>query len=274
MSFFEFFLFILIVLLVAVPFVRRQLLMYGRLRNIKYLEKQRGSRVITLIHRQESFGLLPIPFFRYIDIEDSEKIVEAVRLTPADMPIDLIVHTPGGLVLAAEQIAHALKAHQAKVTVIVPFYAMSGGTLIALAADEIIIGPHAVLGPIDPIIGWQYSANSIIRAAESRDKDKLDDWTLIMLDTAYRAVGQVKKLAFDLLKDRLGEEKAEKLASLLTSGSWTHDFPLTAEKMKALGLEVSIEVPKGVYRLMRYYPLARGKYPPSVEYIPFPYRKG
>ncbi len=64
-------------------------------------------------------------------------MLRAIRMTPAEMPIDLIVHTPGGLVLASDQIAHALKRHDGRVTVIVPHYAMSGGTLVALAADEI-----------------------------------------------------------------------------------------------------------------------------------------
>jgi len=54
---------------------------------------------------------------------------------------------PGGLVLAAEQIAPALRRHSGTVTVFVPRYAMSGGTLIALAADEIVMDPNAVLGP-------------------------------------------------------------------------------------------------------------------------------
>jgi len=62
----------------------------------------------------------------------------------------MIIYTPGGLVLVAAQIAMTLKAHPAKKTVIVPHYAMSEGTPIALAADEIITDPYAVLGPLDP----------------------------------------------------------------------------------------------------------------------------
>jgi ClpP class serine protease len=67
-------------------------------------------------------------------------------------PIDLIIHTPGGLVLAAEEIARALQAHKAPVTVMVPHYAMSGGTRIALSAGQILMSPSAVLGPVDPQI--------------------------------------------------------------------------------------------------------------------------
>jgi len=87
---------------------------------------------------------------RHIDLEDAQTIIAAIKATPDDVPIDLVIHTPGGLVLAAMQIARAVEAHKAKVTVYVPVYAMSGGTLIALAADEIVLGEFSVLGPIDP----------------------------------------------------------------------------------------------------------------------------
>ena len=119
-----------------------------RRRLIQAFEAARGSRVITMIHRQESMARLGIPFGRFIDIEDSEQLLRAIRLTPAGMPIDLVLHTPGGLVLASDQIAHALKRHPGRVTVFVPHYAMSGGTLIALAADEIVMDADAVLGPV------------------------------------------------------------------------------------------------------------------------------
>ena len=84
---------------------------------------------------------------RHIDLEDAQTIIAAIKETPPDVPIDLVLHTPGGLVLAAMQIARAVEAHPAKVTVYVPVYAMSGGTLIALAADEIVLGEFSVLGP-------------------------------------------------------------------------------------------------------------------------------
>jgi ClpP class serine protease len=77
-------------------------------------ERQRGTRVITLIHRQETIRFLGIPLRNYISVEDSEQLLRAIRLTPDSMPIDLILHTPGGLVLASEQIARALNIIQLK----------------------------------------------------------------------------------------------------------------------------------------------------------------
>ena len=111
------------------------------------LQQERKSRVIAMIHRQETVSLFGVPVSSSIGIEDSEAVLRAIRLTPADQPIDLVLHTPGGLVLAAEQIALALLERAGKVTVFVPHYAMSGGTLLALTADEIVMDPHAVLDP-------------------------------------------------------------------------------------------------------------------------------
>jgi Serine dehydrogenase proteinase len=112
---------------------------YGlrRAQAIRAIEKSHGSRVITMIHRQEKRSLFGFAVARHIDLEDAQTIIAAIKDTPDDMPIDLVIHTPGGLVLAAMQIARAVEAHKAKVTVYVPVYAMSGGTLLALAADEI-----------------------------------------------------------------------------------------------------------------------------------------
>jgi len=246
-------------------------LQLAREKLLERLARKRNSTVITLIHRQESIGLFGIPVYRFISIEDSEEVLRAIRMAPKDKPIDLIIHTPGGLVLAATQIAKALKDHPAETRVIVPHYAMSGGTLIALAADKIIMDPHAVLGPVDPQLG-QYPAPSIVRAVEKKGVDKVDDQTLILADVAEKAIRQVRDFIFNLLKDKYGEEKAKELAQVLTEGRWTHDYPITVEEAKKLGLNVSTDVPEEVYALMELYkqPIRqRG----TVEFVPYPMKQ-
>ena len=163
--------------------------------------------MITIIHRQEQIGLLGVPLVRFIDIDDSEQVLRAIRLTPDDAPIDLVLHTPGGLVLAAEQIAHAVRAHPARVTVLVPHYAMSGGTLIALAADEIVMDAHAVLGPVDPQLG-DMPAASILRVVRSKEAAQIDDRFLVLADIAEKARRQVLAFVTDLLDDRMPPEEA------------------------------------------------------------------
>jgi len=241
---------------------------------IRRLEHERDSRVITLIHRQETMSLLGLPFGRYIDIDDSEQLLRAIRLTPPEMPIDLIVHTPGGLVLASDQIAYALKRHDGKVTVIVPHYAMSGGTLVALAADEILMDPDAVLGPVDPQLGslprGSWPAASILRALE-QDNPNRDDETLILGDVARKAIDQVRATVRELLDGRVPDQEADRLAAMLSEGRWTHDYPIRLEEARLLGLPVFDAVPALVYELMTLYP-RRSQRRPSVEFIPTPYR--
>jgi ClpP class serine protease len=241
---------------------------------IRRLEQTRGSRVITLIHRQEGFGLFGLAFGRYIDIDDAEQLLRAIRLTPDEMPIDLLLHTPGGLVLASDQIAYALKRHGGRITVIVPHYAMSGGTLVALAADEILMDPDAVLGPVDPQLGslprGSWPAASILKALE-QDNPNRDDETLILGDVARKAIDQVRATVEELLEGRVDGAEAKRLAALLSEGRWTHDYPIRLEEARGLGLPVSEEVPDVVYELMTLYP-RRSQRRPSVEFIPTPYR--
>ena len=252
------------------PAIQKRMLQAARLKLMRQLEQQRGSRVITLIHRQETMALLGFPLFRYIDIDDSEEVLRAVKLTDDEVPIDLILHTPGGLVLASEQIAHALCRHPARVTIFVPHYAMSGGTLLALAADEIVMDENAVLGPIDPQLG-EYPAVSILKVVEQKSVDEVDDKTLILADVARKAIAQVRARARSILAEHLPEERAQELAQVLSEGRWTHDYPFTVEEAQELGLPVSTEMPEVVYKLMTLY-RQPGQRRPSVQYIPVPYR--
>jgi ClpP class serine protease len=262
---------LLFIISFMLPIFKQRALVSQRLKLLNDLQKKRGSRVIAMIHRQEQMALLGIPVFRYINIEDSEDVLRAIRLTPDDMPIDLILHTPGGLVLASEQIALALRAHKAKVTVLVPHYAMSGGTLVALAADEIVMDPNAVLGPVDPQLG-EYPAASILQVLERKSINEIDDRTLILADVAAKAQRQVHSLLEKILKDKLPEEQASEVADILSSGRWTHDYPITVDEAEMLRLPITVDMPKQVYYLMSLYPQPPQRRP-SVEYIPLPYER-
>ncbi|HEY7140884.1 MAG TPA: ATP-dependent Clp protease proteolytic subunit [Methylomirabilota bacterium] len=253
------------------PVIKQKVLEANRLRVLKRLEQGRRSRVIALVHRQETMSLLGFPIMRYIDVNDSEEVLRAIELTDADVPIDLVVHTPGGLVLAAGQIAHALKRHRGKVTVFVPHYAMSGGTLLAIAADEIAMAANAVLGPVDPQLG-QSPAASILSVLERKEMKDIDDQTLILADVARKALVQVQLMVRDLLMEHMTAEKATDIAVKLSTGTWTHDYAITAEEAKALGLPVTTEMPPEVYELMRLFPQPT-RTRPSVEYVPVPYRQ-
>jgi ClpP class serine protease len=263
---------VILVLIIVIPTLQRRLILLARRRLLQQFGRSRSSQVITMIHRQETISLLGIPLARYIDIEDSEAVLRAIRMTPPEIPIDLIIHTPGGLALAATQIALALQAHPGKKTVIIPHYAMSGGTLIALAADEIIMDPHAALGPVDPQLVDQsgmYPAVSILKILTMKNINRIDDRTLIIADEAKKAMNQMEILLRRILAPALPGIEAARIIRELLSGNYPHDHPFMANDVKELlGDRVTTQVPVEVFDLMRLYQSEIGRRRAGVEYVP------
>ncbi len=258
-------------LLALQPFLTGRWFATRRVQAIRAIEKAHGSRVITMIHRQERRSLFGLSVSRNIDLEDAQTIIAAIKETPGEVPIDLIVHTPGGLVLAAMQIARAVEAHPAKVTVYVPVYAMSGGTLIALAADEIVLGEFSVLGPIDPqILGLP--AASIVKARDAKSADSVFDLTYVLADVSEKALAQVKRGAVELLTPRMDQQTAEALAQKLAGGHWTHDYALTASEAADIGLPVKVGMPLEIIELMKLYP--QPVQSSAVEFLPIDIPRG
>ena len=248
------------------PVLKQRLLESSRQRLIAKIERQRKSRVVLLVHRQETMNFLGFPVLRYIDINDSEEVLRAIHLTDPSVPLDIVLHTPGGLVLASLQIARALHKHHGKVTAFVPHYAMSGGTLIALAADEIVMSEDAVLGPVDPQLG-NFPAASILKAVARKPVEKVKDDTLILADQAEKATLQVRESVRELLAGKIPTGKDTELARLLSEGTWTHDHPITYETAKSFGLPVRSDIPNEFLDLMGLYPQPV-RHQPTVEYLP------
>jgi ClpP class serine protease len=250
------------------PVLAQRYLEASRHRLITRLERARHSRVILLVHRQETMNFLGFPVLRYIDVNDAEQVLRAIHLTDPAVPIDIVLHTPGGLVLASLQIARAIHKHKGKVTAVVPHYAMSGGTLIALAADEILMSEDSLIGPVDPQLG-QYPAASIVRAVHSKPVSDIDDHTLILADQADKAIFQVRESVRELLNGKVPSEKADRLARLLSEGTWTHDHPITFDAAKTFGLPVRSDMPAEFLDLLSLYPQPV-RHQRTVEYRPEP----
>ena len=248
------------------PVIQRSLLALNRRRILALIASKRDATVITLIHRQETMSFLGIPIARYIDIDDAQSVLQAIRETPAKKSIEIILHTPGGLVLAASQIARALSDHDGRITAVVPHYSMSGGTLIALAADEIIIDRHAALGPVDPQLG-NYAARSLVDVAGMPGQH--EDQTLLLADVGRKALRQVNLTVRSLLEKHMDPARAQDVADLLSSGVFTHDHPLMAPELEGLGLPVKVGVPPEERALLELYPQPRNR-PSAVEYMPSP----
>ena len=259
-------LWIFFVLAAVQPVISRRMADAMRQRKIAAIEKKRGSRVIVMVYRQETMRFLGFPIMRYIDMNDFEAVLRAIHMTDANVPLDIVLHAPGGLALAATQIARAIKSHPGKVTVFVPHMAMSGGTLIAIAADEIVMCEHSVIGSIDPQINGMPAA-SLIRVAEQKPIAEVDDQTFVFADVGRKAIKQLESVAAQLLSEHLQREHAEELAKLLTGGTWTHDYPILPDEARKLGLPISTDMPAEILELMTLYPQPVQTHQ-TVEYLP------
>ena len=253
------------------PAIENGMLAAARVQMLARLEAKRSSKVIALVRRQEQVNFLGFTFLEYINMEDSESIMRAIRMTDPTTPIDLIIHSPGSDITAAEQISAALIRHPANVTVFVPHYAMSGAALIALAASELVMNQDAVLGAPEPEVGM-FPANSILKAVASKSVSEVEDKTWMMAQNASKARDQIRSKTKEILGHRMDAEKAERIAETLTSGRWTVDYPLSVDELIELGLSVSTDMPLEVYQLMNLYPQPRNQRP-SVQFIQAPYRK-
>ena len=86
---------------------------------------------------------------------------------------------------------------------------------------------------------------------------------------ARKATDQVCAAAAELLAKHMTPNEAKTLADRLSSGVWTHDYPITAAEGRALGLRVSIDMPQEVLDMMALYPQPI-RATQSVEYLPTP----
>jgi len=237
---------------------------------LKALEKNHVCKVLTMIHRREAVSFFGMPVYQFIDEEDAEQILRWIRQYK-DHPLELILHTPGGQLHASIQIARALRKHPKKTRVIIPHYSMSGGTVIALAASEIVMDKDAVIGPIEPQIGdflhGTYPAPSWIYAAEMK-KENADDTTLVMSDISRKALKLTRHVTKELLEGKIapgpgGEDRLDEVVEKLVSGEMIHSTPLSAAEAKEIGLSVSTDFPEDVHEFMKLFrPVKK-----NVEYV-------
>src|SRR5438128_10066027 len=110
-----------------------------------------------------------------------------------------------------------------------------GGSLIALAANEIVMDSHAVLGPVDPQLG-EYPAASLVKVVKTKNVNDVDDKTLIMADVEEKALKQLRSEVLELLAEKMPANKAEALADKLSQG--TDDHPIGLKEAQELGLPV------------------------------------
>ena len=89
-----------------------------------------------------------------------------------------------------------------------------------------------------------------------------------LADVAAKARLQVVAFVAEVLLKHMPRDKAMALATVLSEGRWTHDFPITVEAARQLGLPITTAMPPLIYQLMDLYPQA-GVGRPSVTYVPY-----
>jgi len=202
---------------------------------LRRMQERRGSSVICVVHSASMHSEL-------VDMTTAKDVLRALSAVDPDAPLDIVLHTPGGVSFHGWQIAQALKAHRGRKTVFVPYFAWSAGTIIALAADEIVMGPHAALGPIDtqfnnvPVSAW-------VSVLKQKPRKKIDDVTLFLAERSERLMKDDHAKALELMKGVYAPGVAERIARTLNDGTLTHGYPVTFQAARKLGLKVSNAMP-------------------------------
>ncbi len=222
------------------------------------LEAKRGSRVIAIVHRENSKR-------NWLDVIDLEDALTAIRKAPKNKPLDIILHSAGGLIRASQQIARAIRAHPGKTTVFIPYYALGSTTFMAFAADEIVMSAHAALSPVDPFVGAG-PASSVLHAVKGKPIERIEDETIISADIAKKMLDEARRLTCELMDHGRDHAGACRLSDELVSGKWSRDRAITPAIAKELGLNVSMQIPNDVYELVRSCRRA-GEHETSVTYL-------
>lgn len=195
-----------------------------------------------------------------ISLRDVPAIMSALKGLKGDK-LDIVLHSPGGVAEATEQIVNYLRAKYSHVRVIVPLNAMSAATMLACAADEIVMGKHSALGPIDPQLnlnGKSIAAQAILdefqQALNAAGPEQLAIWLERakelppgMLQACQNAIDLAKKLVEDWLAsymfvgDSDAPSRAHHLAQWLGSheGFKSHGRPISYALAKQYGLKVA-----------------------------------
>ncbi len=196
-----------------------------------------------------------------IDINDADKdcFMAAIHKLDRSKGLDLFLHTPGGEVAATESLGDYLRSmFNGDIRAIVPQLAMSGGTMIACACKEIIMGKHSSLGAIDPQLNG-LPAHGIIEefntASEeiSNDPSKIPLWQPIIAKYHPTLIGECQKAIVwskEMVKDWLvtgmlnGTPNAKSVANKIVKELGDHALTksharhISQEKAKSIGLKI------------------------------------
>lgn len=219
---------------------------------VSALEEARGTRIIFLVTKEKSPGIIPFSVSSGITMADARTFVNTLRTVPRDQTIDLIIDTPGGEFAATEVIVNAMLTHKGIINVFAPFRATSAGTLISFAGDRVYLGQNAFLGPVDSTWnGW--SLPSIARNLPT-------DGTFSMVWNYLREVCSRDATRTSNLIGRIGDNiedfnpGSDFDNTFLNATKYDHDQPLFYNDVSFVGnIRDSSEFPAEIYEIFEKY---------------------
>lgn len=209
-------------------------------------EKDRYIRQQLIADIERESGRETIVYFAQLDQQishadpdDLSEIIDGLQTKD----IDLVLQTPGGLVDAVEKVVTVLRGRLNTFRVIVPSWAKSGGTVIAMSADSVLLGVNSELGPIDPQINLQGIGPV---SAEIVANDASKDATLRAVCNAH--VLRMRALAGKILESRTNEkgvrsfnnDQVQEIIKKISSAStyMSHGAVIDYAEAKELGFNV------------------------------------
>lgn len=233
-----------------------------RRKYLKLLQERTGRNVIIYysgwLQKGELAQKLPMRFG--IGDNDKNGFMACVHRLDKSKGLDLVMHTPGGDLAAVESLVDYLRAvFGGNLRCIVPQMAMSGGTMIALACREIMLGKHSCLGPIDPQVAGM-PAHGVIEEFNEAIRQVTENpasaaiWQPIIAKYSPTFVGNCQKAmswAVDLATSYLVDgmfaghpeaiEKAAAVVDVLGSNTNTlsHARHVDPEAARGLGLNIT-----------------------------------
>lgn len=233
-----------------------------RRKYLKKLSEYTGRNTILYATKWTQPGDVPSEMISITD-EDVQGFMEVTSGLSGDT-LDIIIHSPGGSAEATEALGKYLRTEFTHIRAIIPYGAMSAATMLACAADEITMGKHSFIGPIDPqvIVHTRLGRRAIPAQAiieqferakeECKDPKNLGVWLPIveqygpaLIVECENAIDLSKNLVLEWLtqymfKNDNGEEIAKKVAETLADHSLfkSHGRHIDREQAREIGLKI------------------------------------
>lgn len=212
-------------------------------------QKLEQENIMAIIHNNDDSILLKDISGKMITIKTQMDFIKSYEKLDKDSDISLILHTTGGDLSSAEAITNFILNHTGKGKFIcyIPYYSYSGGCMIALACDEIVMRKNAIIGPCDaqkPMGSFSiYSVASIVDAVnykkENREKIS-EEWLASSYDAKLCQERQKKYLEKLIKYNKFTEQIGNTIYDEFFSGKYNHDKTFSAQETKELGVNVTI----------------------------------